>query len=163
MRPRRRRVTLLDTNLSRDMKNITESGNALSADASSDLEKRLNVKLPHDYRAFLLMANGGRPQLDVIDVDGLPGGCADVQTIFGVDRSVATSNILWNLEFIERRSFPRQLLPVACDSGGGLFCLRTSETAFGNVVYIDAAREASPVYEVASDFTGFLNLLRGWK
>jgi SMI1-KNR4 cell-wall len=153
----------VDTNLNLDMKNITESGKALGAEALLELEKRLNVKLPNDYREFLLMANGGRPLLDVIDVDGLPGGSTDVQTIFGVQRAVKTSNILWNVELIEQRGFPRQLLPVACDSGGGLFCLRTSKTAFGNVVYLDATTEASPVYEIASDFTGFLNLLRGWK
>ena len=144
------------------MTNIIESGKPLNANALSELEKRLNRKLPNDYKEFLLTANGGRPLLDVIDIEGLPGGSTDVQTIFGVDMSVAVSNILWNVELLERRGFPRQLVPIACDSGGGLFCMRTSESAFGNVIYIDAAREATPVYEVASDFTGFLNMLHGW-
>jgi hypothetical protein len=39
---------------------------------------RIGMILPEQYRQFLLEFNGGTPTPDTVNVEGLPGGSADV-------------------------------------------------------------------------------------
>jgi hypothetical protein len=69
-------------------------GSTLSCETLAVLEEVLGSRLPDDYRRFLLKTSGHLPRGCTVDVPGLLGGGVDVQTFFGVNRSVETSNII---------------------------------------------------------------------
>ena len=129
------------------------------------LETLLKVRLPTEYKEFLLTKNGGRPIPDVIVVPGIPGSEADVQELFGLNRSEESSCIEWNLNTLAER-LEEGLLPIACDSGGSIFCLSLRPADFGAVLYCDlqsvfADYGSSPdFYAVAPSFASFLTKLR---
>jgi cell wall assembly regulator SMI1 len=147
------------------MATIKHSGPKVTETDLLRIETRLKSRLPTEYREFLLATNGGRPAPDVIDVPGIPGSEADVQEIFGINRSEKTSCIEWNLTTLVER-LEDGLLPIACDSGGSIFCLSLRPGDFGTVLYCDLQSvfgdyESSPdLYVVASSFASFLEKLR---
>ncbi|MCA9242678.1 MAG: SMI1/KNR4 family protein [Phycisphaerales bacterium] len=137
------------------------TGAQLSSDSVASLERGLGVELPTDYRQFLLHYNGGQPIPDCVGVAGLAGGATDVQIFFGIRRSVETSNLAWNIEQFEQLS-REGLLPIACDSGGGLFCLSLSGPTRGRVYFVDPFDEACATarsFVVADSFDGMLAAL----
>jgi hypothetical protein len=144
------------------MNNILETGDPLSEEVLVALEQDLKLRLPDDYRLFLLKTNGGRPAVDVVDVPGLPGGSTDLQTFFGVNRPIKTSNIAWNAQLLSENNSGPPMVPIACDSGGGLFCLRTMLHGF-DAVYLELGSHASEAHVVAPSFGNFLQKLRPWK
>jgi hypothetical protein len=121
---------------------IENPGPQLTPQHLADVEAELGTKMPDDYRAFLLKYNRGSPVPDTVDVENAPGTPTDVQTLFGVGRNIESSGLVWNKQVLADR-LPEDCLPIACDSGGNLFCLAES----GRVVYIDLdsprAREVS--------------------
>jgi len=124
------------------------------------VEETLGASLPPEYRHFLLAFNGGAPTPDTIDVPHAPGTPTDVQVFFGIGRAVETSNLSWNLALIRRRCASQAFLPVACDSGGNLFCLEVERGVAMKVVYCDLEAVKCVFYPVAENFTEFLKKLR---
>ncbi len=122
-------------------------------------EARLGCSLPDDYRKFLAEYNGGKPSPDVIDVVGLPGESTDIQVFFGLDRSVASSGLDWNLQAM-RGQIEERLLPIACDSGGRVFCLSLRDADRGSIIYRDLAESEVTYYRVASSFDELMRKVR---
>src|SRR5436853_6716691 len=114
---------------------IDDPGRPLTSIDLATLERELGVKLPGDYHSFLLANNGGMPSPGFIDVQGAPGSPTDIQVFFGVDRSVGSSSLTWNRRAFQGR-IPDRLLPIACDSGGNLFCVSVSGPATGEISYV---------------------------
>jgi hypothetical protein len=144
---------------------IRESGPQLTDERIASFEGELGVSLPEQYRRFLLKTNGGRfspPGTYAVDVEGAPGGSADVGDFFGIDDAVESCDLSWNRSTLSER-IPDELLPIACDSGGSVFCLSLQGPDRGAVLYCDLQSvafdyEATPkFYPVASNFEGFLN------
>jgi hypothetical protein len=140
-------------------------GPRLSESDISNLEMRLGMALPEQYRRFLLDFNGGTPTPDTVDIEGLPGASADVQVFFGIGRPVESSGLEWNMATLAER-LKEGLLPIASDSGGSVFCLSLQGRNRGAVLYCDLQSvfvdfESDPkLYPVASDFEAFLKRLR---
>jgi hypothetical protein len=145
---------------------IENPGPRLSESDISNIEIRFGVVLPEQYRRFLIDFNGGIPTPDIVDIEDLPGGSADVQVFFGIGRSPESSNIEWNLVTLAERLKKMLLLPIASDSGGSVFCLCLQGHDHGAVLYCDlqsvfADFESDPeLYPVASNFETFLKILR---
>lgn len=119
-----------------------------------------------EYRQFLLKFNGGRPSPDTVDIEGLPDSPTDVQEFFGIETSLETSELNWNKETFSDR-IPARMLPVACDSGGSIFCLSLSGEDSGKVIYADLQfvgdmKQKVTFYPVAENFDAFLGKLREW-
>ncbi len=87
-----------------------------------------------------------------------PGTPTDVQVLFGIRRTIKSSNLSWNRQTFANR-IPRELVPIACDSGGNLFCLRVLGPAYGKIVYVDLEQPPYETYDVAEGFLAFLNKL----
>lgn len=127
-----------------------------------DLERDLQAALCEDYRRFLAANNGGEPEPNIIEIEGLPGSPTDIPTFFGIDRPVASSDLFWNLALIRDRCPGRHVLPIACDSGGNLFCLKVSAGVATEAIYIDLDGSPRTPYEVAASFHDFMQKLRNW-
>lgn len=147
------------------MAEIKNPGNPVTEEHLANLERELGARLPMQYRQFLLKFNGGRPSPDVVDIEGLEGGETDVQVFFGIGRPIESSNLIWNKKWTSDR-IPGRMLPVACDSGGSLFCLSLAGADFGKVIYVDLQFVGEPTqkvtfYMVAENFDAFLGKIRG--
>jgi hypothetical protein len=151
--------TQVDFNQGLDMRNAIDASSSLSADQLATLEADLQLKLPDDYRSFLMDTNGVRPGAAAVDVAGLPERTTDVQTFFGINRPVLTSNIVWNVRLLAQQPSQAPVVPIACDSGGGLFCLRAKSPGF-EVVFLEVGRAPSEAHLVAPSFGGFLRQLQ---
>ncbi len=144
------------------MTKIETPGQALSQSDVQNLEKKLGVTLPDDYRNFLLTYNGGSPRPEGIDIQGY--GDSDVQVFFGIGRAIESSCIGWNLETLGDR-LPEGLVPVASDSGGNVFCISLRKQDYGFVLYADLdavfgdLAAGTPLYRVAANFLAFLESL----
>jgi hypothetical protein len=147
------------------MTTIKNHGPKLSESDISNFEMRIGMALPGQYRRFLMDFNGGTPTPNTVDIEGLPGASTDVQVFFGIDRSVQSSCLEWNLATLFER-LEEGLLPIACDSGGSVFCLSLRGCDRGEVLYCDlqsvfADFDAHPeLYPVAPVFEAFLDRLR---
>ena len=115
--------------------------------------------LPSAYREFLLEYNGGTPKPNIIIPGDAPHGPTDIQTFFGLNRSVQTSNILWNLTNFDLDVPGHSLLPIACDSGGNLFVIEKANEKH-SVFYYDWTNEEPTLYEIAPGFEEFLTGIR---
>jgi cell wall assembly regulator SMI1 len=142
------------------MVDISGTGPTLTEDEVKNFESGLGVALPADYRAFLLAHNGGTPTPDTIDVPPLLESPTDVQVLFGIGRKVMSSDLSWNLQAFADRWPKRSALPIACDSGGNLFCLELSGSNLGRVIYYDLNAPVCTGSVVAPTFQSFLNRLR---
>jgi hypothetical protein len=144
---------------------IRPSGCPPSEEGVRAIERRIRATLPEDYRKFLIEVNGGRPLPDVIDVPGLPGSPTDIQYFFAVGPADEPRSIEWNIEFARSR-LHQPFLPIACDSGSGVFCLSLAAADFGSVYFWESRLGGSasvsppPLFRVASDFTSMLAAIR---
>ena len=141
---------------------INDQGRQVNEAEVALLEQDFGKKIPENYRKFLLLKNGGLPSPDTVDVAGLPGSPTDVQVFFGIGRRVHSSDISWNLRLVHDRFPELKILPIACDSGGNLFCLRALKNEDFDIQYCDM-EDNGRLYLVASDFEEFLNKIRPWE
>ena len=147
------------------MMTLEDRGPKVAETAIASLEESLGSPLPSEYREFLIASNGGVPTPDTIDIPGFPESPTNVQVLFGVGRSVESSCLQWNLRTLAERLDPK-LVPIACDSGGNVFCLSLRPPDSGAVLYCDlqavfADYKSKPqYYAVAPSFGLFLNKLR---
>lgn len=133
---------------------IKDPGPSITPQQLAEVEAELRARLPGDYRAFLLNYNGGSPVPDTMAVENAPGTPTDVQVFFGISRHIESSNLIWNKNIFSDR-IPEDCLPIACDSGGNLFCLAEG----GRVVYIDLDSPEPGQYLVTDSFEAFLQKL----
>ena len=139
---------------------IENVGPKIEALDIAPIEAELGAVLPDSYRQFLLRNNGGSPTPDTIDVPGAVGSPTDVQVFFGIGRLADSSNLAWNLALVGERCPGLHALPIACDSGGNLFCLKFERDAAAKVIYCDLDDPDCATYEVAASFDGFVAKIR---
>ena len=123
-------------------------------------EARVGIDLPDAYRKFLLLYNGGTPTPDNVDVPSAPGTPTDIQVFFGIGRPIESSDLSWNLSLVVERCPTLCALPIACDSGGGLFCLKIENGTAMAVIYCDLDAPDCVSYAVAPNFEMFVSRLR---
>jgi len=142
---------------------VENPGPPLTERDVAKLEATLGFRLAAPYRQFLLDNNGGTPVPDRVDVPGF--GETDVQVFFGIGRAVEASCISWNLGTLRVR-LSNRLVPIACDSGGNVFCLSAGEADEAAILYLDLESvygnldAKTPTYVVAPAFQSFIASLR---
>lgn len=141
---------------------IHECGPKINEKDVSIAECELGILLPDAYRAFLLSTNGGSPAPDIIDIGGYEKSPVDIQVFFGINRKVISSNLAWNFRRVEEIFGNKDFFPIACDSGGGIFCLRYRGNKFFDVVYLEKVAKNQDIRVVSPDFPTFLSKIRDW-
>jgi len=144
---------------------MDECGPPISVEDVENLEAHIGIRLPDDYRAFLLKHNGGRPTPDTYPIEGLANNpFGGVHFFFGIDDPVESCNLDWNFRIMNGR-LPSNLFAIAGDAGMDLICLSLFGDDAGSVVFWDGYHEPSEpsyanVYRIAESFPAFLESLR---
>lgn len=120
----------------------------------SHFEMGLAVRLPDDYRAFLIKHNGGYP-----DPDGFRGGDDVLNFFYGLWQKHGDLNY----EELSHRNFiPKEMIPIACDPFGNAVLLEVRGPHRGRVWFWDHERWGDPAGAVsllAGSFTEFVDSL----
>jgi hypothetical protein len=150
---------------------VIESEKQLTKEDINNIENKLGLKLPVEYKQFLELHNGGHPLKDFYPLiepiwgDKVRGGNADLAWFLAIYEG-EYENFERTLNTMRNR-IPKDLIPIARGSGGDLVCLCTQGDNYGKVYFWDHNWEAEDgqeptydnVYLVANSFTDFINSL----
>ena len=127
-----------------------------------DFEKENGIKLPEDYKNFLLTHNGGVPF-----PNNNPNPSTPVAYIFGMHNGEYYASLYKHIDMFSKR-LPFDTFPIASDPFGNLFIMSLNPEGLGNVYFWD--HEGEPTNQdghytdntsfVAISFTEFLDNLR---
>ena len=145
------------------MVTVFEQGKPITSEDIEQTEAKLGIPIPEPYRTFLLNNNGGRPEPDGLDIDGLSGDETAVRSFFAVKDADEINTIDYNLDLL-REGYPhKNVLPIAVDISNGIFSLDLEEGKGFPVVYFEwGGAWGNKPYEplhVAADFNAFLSML----
>lgn len=138
----------------------------LDESAVAVLEGFLGLRIPGDYRVFLLTGNGawgGGKYFDVPDQGG-----TSLSYFFPLVSKNLTDNLPYKLSLYRGR-IPEEMLPIGSDSGGNLVLLSLKGKNRGAIFFWDREMEAEdegeqPYYEnikiLSRNFDNFLKLLK---
>lgn len=143
---------------------MTKVENVNSLISESELaaaEAEMKIAIPASYRSFLLQHNGGLPSPDIVDIPGLRESPTDIQIFFGIGARTQACDVIWNFQMYLGR-IPADWIPIACDSGGNLFCISAGSTDFGQVFYAAFEPDSITHFFVADSFRAFLKQIRHW-
>jgi SMI1 / KNR4 family (SUKH-1) len=102
----------------------------------NDFTTKHKLKLPNDYKQFLLEHNGGQP---------IPWSNKIIETnvswLYGIHQGEYWSNLEAHIEMFEKR-IPAKTLPISSDAFGNLFLLSLRKDTFGEIWFWDHENEA---------------------
>jgi hypothetical protein len=138
----------------------------LSSQRIADIEKRLGVNLPSDYRAFMLEHNGGVPHpADFTFADEIgPYTDGSVVEFYSIQEDEAERGLLtaYRMFCSGDPRMPRDVIPIASELVGNQICLCVTGQRAGYVYFWDHENECEgePTYDnmhlLARSFTEFL-------
>ena len=123
---------------------IYESEKNVTSVELDELETRLHVKLPENYRAFLMMHNGGRPEPGSFSfVEGKSGRTeSSVAWFFAVHPGRSESfEVNYRIFKILSMRIPLNLIPIAGDPFGNLICMSFGGDDAGFIYFWDHEKE----------------------
>lgn len=130
---------------------LTESYAPLQPATLGRFEELLEVRLPADYRNFLLRNNGGRPRVNGFRIENNGQASDEVLDYFlGIAQGEQDDIVTFLQGYADR--LPPELLPSAYDAFGNLICLGLSEPFAGQVLFWNHELEPE------SDDTEYSNL-----
>jgi len=139
-----------------------DGGPPLLAEDVGSFEKKHGLSLPGAYKAFLLATNGGRPERDLLTINGFKGDpVGRIHLFFGLRDPVESCNLDWNLEVFQQR-LPANLLPIATTEGADKICLSVAGEREGAVFYWDGYAQPGErnLYFLSPDFASFMSALQ---
>ncbi len=133
----------------------------LSDEELNDFELTNNMKLPNDYRQFLLANNGGKPTKQA---NKSPETI--VTYILGMHNGDYYASLYRHIDMFAKR-IPFSTFPIATDSFGNLFLLSVHSENYGQIFFWDHEGEpeiqdghyVDNVSFVADSFAEFMNKL----
>jgi hypothetical protein len=146
---------------------IRDSAAPVSPDQLDRIERSLNLRLPAEYRSFLLRANGGVPapwHFHYIAIDEDEGTRRRQRG--KVARFYPAGPAAWPLTFYQSNvplGFPDWLLPIAVVEDaleGGMLCIGVKGEQQGRIYYWPEQEIGEDtIHRVADSFNAFLALL----
>jgi len=143
---------------------ILEYNNSLDEKSLDDFEKEFEIKLPEEYRHFLIKYNGGYPAPDGFKFMNKDKGSSVDRFLGLIDREY--DDIRKYIEKYKNR-IPDNLIPIAYDPGSNLLCISISGGDFDNIYFWEHEFEFNEgqkpdytiVMVIANSFNDFLSKL----
>ena len=140
----------------------------LTSEKLFEFEQKHQLKLPDDYRSFLLEYNGGRPNPEIIDFIQYGRNQSDiVNYLCGIHSGEYWASLEWHMETLDDR-ISEGFVPFGYDPGGNVYLLGVIDEFLGKVYFWDhenepMAYDKKPGFEnisiIADSFSEFLNKL----
>ena len=143
---------------------ILGSGKIVSELDIRRMERKIGLTFPAQYRFFLVRHNGGRPVEKYFKfTKGEALHVGKVLDLFGIDDPVESCNIEWNYE-VYRDRMPSGFLPIGCEDGGNIICMKCVQPELGAIYYWDHDDESAVVsfknmYKISESLDEFLSNL----
>lgn len=112
---------------------ITGAETPVSSEALAQVEIRLDIHLPDQYRQFLLKHNGGKPTPDLFEC--ADGGGSFIHKFLAIHEGPYDNFEQKSLSFWADKAMPDNILPIACDAFGNYVCLSVSGADTGSVYF----------------------------
>ncbi|KTD85742.1 SMI1/KNR4 family protein [Paenibacillus etheri] len=137
---------------------IQGNNEVLTESRLQDFERIIRVKLPQQYREFLLKNNGGylRPYYFTISKEqgnGMVNIFYGIGEMYGnLNKKIDIFDDIMDIGFI----------PIADDPGGNQICLGLTEKPFGNIyfwIHDEDPEDMNNMYFFTKDFEEFLEKL----
>jgi hypothetical protein len=123
------------------------------------LEAAYDIKLPEDYKRFLLKYNGGdTPETSIYLGKGRGLGETDVRYFYSVAESDKSFTWLDGLDLLDEY-LDDSLLPIASDTFGNEFVIGVADVNRGKVYFYDHELQKTTT-ELASTFTDFVGMCK---
>lgn len=131
-------------------------------------EVKKSIKLPKDYRQFLLEYNGGRPMEYEFKISKNNSDTVIFFLGLGVKKNHPNYDLETNL-IVYKNRMPSELLPIADDPFGNKICLSIKGKKRGKIYlwwHEDEADETDcqpywkNISEIANNFTEFISLFK---
>ncbi len=150
---------------------IRNSEIPLTLDKVVDIEKRLKLSLPLEYKDFIMKHNGGRPKPSGFHYKHETGRYTDSRVDWFLaiyDGESDNFEDYFNTYKVDQVRLPIELVPIANDPGGNLVCISVKGKNKGAVYFWDHENEAgdneTPSYQnvhlLADSFSEFLESLK---
>ncbi len=113
------------------MTKIINPNPKINEEQLTNFEKQIGVRLPEDYREFMLLNNGGEP--DKIEFTVKKYGGSIIQRFFGLGSTLYdTDNFDYILRTFKNR-VPPDFLPIASDMLGNLVLIGIKQKYEGKI------------------------------
>lgn len=112
---------------------ITGAETPVCSEALEQVEKRLDIHLPDQYRQFLLKHNGGKPTPDLFKCAN--GGSSFVHKFLAIHDGPYDNFEQENSSFRANKAVPDNIIPIACDAFGNYVCLSVSGADIGALYF----------------------------
>jgi cell wall assembly regulator SMI1 len=121
---------------------IIDSGANLSENSISAFEKQFDIKLPPDYRAFMLKNNGGTPEgnwsFSFVETD-MQGDTDSIISFFEIIYEKETGDYddlkAGFTALLESEQIPNTLMPIADDPFGNIIFIGVRGDEYGRVYF----------------------------
>ncbi|WP_338553176.1 SMI1/KNR4 family protein [Paenibacillus sp. KS-LC4] len=127
----------------------------------NEFQQKLNLRLPEQYKNFLLESNGGDPSPSMFKISDEQGeGVLNI--FYGIGDMY--SNLEEYIDIYEGR-LPLGFIPIGNDPSGNVICLGLNEKYYSNIYFWDHEQESdnpddmSNMFFLANDLNEFLNSL----
>ena len=112
---------------------ITGAETPVSSEALEQVERRLDIHLPDQYRQFLMRHNGGKPNPDLFKC--ADGGGSFVHKFLAIHNGPYENFEQESLSFWANQAVPDNIVPIACDAFGNYVCLSVSGADTGALYF----------------------------
>ena len=146
---------------------IINGGSKISQDDINDIQEKIGVLFPEDYRKFLLQSNGGETEEDMLydffDEVTENNNTSVIQEFFSIDgERMDIYTVYKNL--LDEEAIPRDMIAIASDPGGNIISISLAREDYGTVYFLNHEyEEMDSSYlvksKIASSFTEFISQL----
>lgn len=149
------------------MKHIIKGGKLpLSKEQIEVVEKRMGIRLPDDYKEFLMQFNGGQPEPATFDFTGVDGCENDsvVNNFLSIHDGKEDNFEIDYFFYTKNKRIPDNVAPIARDPAGNLICICLSGSNRGKIYFWDHELEfekpgPSNLAYIAKSFSEFFSML----
>ncbi len=147
---------------------LSDSGEQLTSQDIREIEQKLSLVLPDDYKAFMLESNGGMPEGDYVfeffDEVTEKTNHSVIQEFFILNKEESDDydDLMTNcMELWDEEMLGKDDIPFALDPGGNYLCLSLGSDDYGTVYlcnheYDDAETGYLVNSKVADSFSAFI-------
>ncbi len=144
---------------------IQNAEQPLAIERLEQVEKAYGIKLPLQYRRFLLAHNGGQPVPNQLHFKNMQGRDTDsiVDWFLAIyDGEIDSFEDYFGNYKVDENRLPEALVPIAHDPGGNLVCICIYGKDEGAVYFWDHEHElgGNNIHLIADSFDEFLAGLR---